>query len=573
MKEKQFLKQVLAAIFMVLLTNGLVGATETELKELELATEITAVTVYFDHALVTREANVNLRAGLQDFIIKHLPGEIDENLLQVIPPEGSKLQSLNIEKTFLTREPEEKIRRLEDQVQGLRDQIREQDDLLNIYRSEKSFITSIQVSSPEKMSAELSLDQIKSPDVNAYRQTLDFLTSSLIDTASKVREAEARKRELQPQLRVKEKELAEAKVISKLEEKEVVISLESDKPVHGKITLSYLLPGAMWFPVYDIRSNLDKGIVELDYYGVIQQSTGEDWEAVSITLAGIRPSNRATKPELSPWYLSYGQPIATESQRSVEQLMLTPQITAQYEQRPQGYKKAHSNLLLNAAQVQRVFAAIKSRGTSISFPTIKQETIKADGKPYRTKVGSYSLKVKVAYSTIPRLSLSTYVTGKGKNTSPYPLLPGNASLFRQGCLLGKTSIGFIAPNEKAELYLGVDESIKAVRELDYHKSESSFFGKRKYLEFSYDIIIENFKEESVAVSVHDCVPVSQDSKIKTDIDEIAPVPDKVDKGLLTWDISVPPGGKKKIHYIFYIEYPKDMPPPLTIEHEKLLQKR
>ena len=253
--------------------------------------------------------------------------------------------------------------------------------------------------------------------------------------------------------------------------------------------------------------------------------------------------------------------------------MKRPQIEAQYAQRPKAYQKYHQVLLSNVAQVEKVFTAIEARGTSISFSATKRELIKADGKPYRVKVGSYPLQVEARYSATPRLSLNTYITGQGKNSTPYPLLPGTANLFREGSFLGKTSIDFTAPNEEAEFYLGVDESLKVVRELDYRRSKLTFFGKRKRFEFSYNITIENFKDDAVTISLHDCVPVSQDSRIKTGIIEMSLEPSEREKGLLRWDISLPPGGKETIHYSFYIEYQQDMQLPLAVEHERLLRKK
>jgi len=343
--------------------------------------------------------------------------------------------------------------------------------------------------------------------------------------------------------------------------------------VKGKVALSYLLPGAMWFPTYDIRANLDKGTVILDYYGTVQQSTGEDWEEVELTLAAIRPAVRVKRPELSPWYLSFERKVSPEYQRREEKLMKRPQIEAQYAQRPKAYQKSHRALLSNVRLVEKVFTAIEARGTSISFPTTKRESVKADGKVCRVKVGSYPLKVEAMYSATPRLSLNTYITGKGKNSAPYPLLPGTANLFREGSFSGKTSIDFTAPNEEAEFYLGMDESIKVVRELDYRRSKFTFFGKRKRLEFSYRTTIENFKDDAVTISLHDCVPVSQDSRIKTGIIEMSLEPSEREKGLLRWDISLPPGGKETIHYSFYIEYPQDVQLPLAVEHERLLRKK
>ena len=54
----------------------------------------------------------------------------------------------------------------------------------------------------------------------------------------------------------------------------------------------------MWFASYDVRADLDEGGLELVYYAIIQQATGEEWKGVDITLSASRPAERTSKPKL-----------------------------------------------------------------------------------------------------------------------------------------------------------------------------------------------------------------------------------------------------------------------------------
>src|SRR5260370_4830218 len=81
-----------------------------------------------------------------------------------------------------------------------------------------------------------------------------------------------------------------------------------------ELELSYLVLGAAWHPQYDVRVQMSgeqsEGDVELTYVGVVQQSTGERWENVGLSLSTARPSLAAVLPELVPLYLNvYTAPI------------------------------------------------------------------------------------------------------------------------------------------------------------------------------------------------------------------------------------------------------------------------
>jgi hypothetical protein len=88
-----------------------------------VASRITDVTVYADRAQVTRTA-VNVPLGGR-LAFEKLPGWIDEGSVRVslIPPDAGELVDVQIEKTFLARPEDEEIRKAEQAVVEIRDQL------------------------------------------------------------------------------------------------------------------------------------------------------------------------------------------------------------------------------------------------------------------------------------------------------------------------------------------------------------------------------------------------------------------------------------------------------------------
>jgi len=60
------------------------------------------------------------------------------------------------------------------------------------------------------------------------------------------------------------------------------ILLEVKETAEVKLLFSYLVHDASWTPKYDLRvSSVDKKM-EVSYFGLIQQNTGEDWYVCTI---------------------------------------------------------------------------------------------------------------------------------------------------------------------------------------------------------------------------------------------------------------------------------------------------
>eukprot|EP00727_Mastigamoeba_balamuthi_P006791 m51a1_g2732 putative serine threonine protein kinase 15 (992) ;mRNA; r:886757-893914 len=63
-----------------------------------------------------------------------------------------------------------------------------------------------------------------------------------------------------------------------------VITLAVYAPGTVRAKVTYRVPDVSWSPSYDIQLFSTKDSLELHYYGVIQQQTGDDWVAVSLSL-------------------------------------------------------------------------------------------------------------------------------------------------------------------------------------------------------------------------------------------------------------------------------------------------
>ena len=88
--------------------------------------------------------------------------------------------------------------------------------------------------------------------------------------------------------------------------KAVVVDCEVTSPGKLLFDITYMAPDANWKPEYMIRYIEPEKQIELTYNAKIWQSTGEDWEDVSVLLSTAKPHIGAAPPELQPHYLLLG---------------------------------------------------------------------------------------------------------------------------------------------------------------------------------------------------------------------------------------------------------------------------
>jgi uncharacterized protein (TIGR02231 family) len=529
-----------------------------------LESRITAVAVYLDHALITRQGEAVANVGKQEFVLPLLPSEIKDSSIR-IKVSGASLIGSHVQSVFLERESNSDVRKLQDELQKLKDQQQVVNADLAILSSELTFLRSLQTSTPKRINGQLAAAEVKLPDAGAYRQILDFIVQGLKKNSRERIEATKKLRQFSPRIAAKEQELRDKRSGGALARKNIVVNIESAGGGKVLVSVSYLLPGAMWYPSYDVRADRKKGLVDLVYYGVIQQATGEDWNNVVLTLSATSPLRPSTRPRAVPWVLG-GTPeiikqtefwAANNSSQMIANLPINNdvQISRQFGHRGKGMRKFHQRLMANEFQVRRVLKTITARGTSVAIPVKKRETVLTDGKQHRVLLSRDSFKLNCSYSVVPELSLATYVTGKARNTSVLPLLPGQASVYLGGDLIGSSNVRFIAKGETAEFHLGVEDSIKVTRKLDSRLSSVRRSGKRRRVNMSYSIKVENFGKKEAVVTVEEALPVTQESSVKIRIARFETKPVHSEMGITRWQLRLPAEGSQTIKISYSIDAP------------------
>src|SRR6185436_16853975 len=150
----------------------------------------------------------------------------------------------------------------------------------------------------------------------------DFITSRSRNLQSELLKISRERRELAKELDRWRRDLRNAQSARPRQRYVVTVELEVSTPGDFELELTYMVNGAGWKPLYDLRLVGDS--LEITYLAQVAQNTGEDWPDVALTLSTAFPALSLVIPELEPWYIrAYAPPRLqpTPKARGVMQAM------------------------------------------------------------------------------------------------------------------------------------------------------------------------------------------------------------------------------------------------------------
>ncbi len=532
-----------------------------------VTSRVTDVVVYADRAQVTRAASVTLSADASRYAFAKLPGWVDEGSVRVsvAPADAGQVLDVQVRRTYLARASDEDFQKAETAVREIADQIAALDDEKAVLDAEARQVEGIRAFSVEKLPKDVATREVKADE---YAQSIKFVAASLRETAVARRELEKKRRDLQPELNACQRKLDELRQRAQLEQRTVVVTAKgASKP--ATLSLTYMLPGATWEPVHELRAIADGGSVGLSSLAVVMQTSGEDWSDVALSLSTQRSTETMRIPELEALLVSgrrLPQLVATGRESFVA---ANQNWTAQnglwfdFNNRDIGlqreFRDNQMRQLSNVKRVEQVFETLQQRGTTAHFPALARQTVRADGRPVRVQIGRADLAAQHRILAAPELSLNAARLVDLTNSTGQALLPGRVALFLGGAFLGQTDTEFVAPGEDFPLYLGVADQIKLARTLDKKRSALTRGGTKTRMQLSFLVSVANLGDQPAVVQLTDRVPVSESDEVRISGVKITPEGKPDAKGLLQWDLKLAAKQSKEFRIEYTMEYPADLP--------------
>lgn len=523
--------------------------------------KVTEVTVYRQQALVIREARVMLPPGDHKVILKELPSVADPNSIRVsgTGTGGMTIGGVEIRQEFRQPNLTPEYRAVEKELQDLMRQQTALADRQKAIQSLREFLGSLKATAGQESSKDLLT---KGFAVESWQKAFVFLSERLDGLSGEERELNAKQKDLAEKIEVarqKLSQLASQGGIQRLNA-EVVVSA----PRGGEMTLTatYLAHGASWMPLYDARLDPGSGGVEILWQGQVTQNTGEDWKDVKITLSTTRPASGIDLPKLATVRLTPAPPVTL-----VDGLSVRRQRAAGAEEKDSavgGFAGQLDVAALEAAAAPAPLdmeqAEAARRDVAVTFDLPGKLEVLSDGQPHKHRIASREMEGKIEYHSVPRLVPSVYLVAKVTLPGEVPLLPGRVQHFVGVDLVGSSWMVDRSGGEEFPLSFGPDDRLKAERKQVQRNVDHK--GKDDEVDYKFVTTLENRLPRDAAIELKDLIPVSGDERIAVTLDEQGTSPgfttDPNEPGILTWNVSVPKGGKKEIALRYRVRSPRNV---------------
>jgi uncharacterized protein (TIGR02231 family) len=506
---------------------------------------VTAVTAYADRAVVTRVASLNVTAtGVIEVAFERLPAGLLDQSVQVSGRGAAHANILDVttRPLFVDANANERVRALEDELRSVNSKDQTLGDRVGVLNDQRDYVLKIQTATttPTK-DAGLS---VTSSD---WSRALSYSEEQLTKIATEQRSIASQREDLAARRTALEQQLNELRGSGSRSFKIVTIRLVATSAGQLDLVVRYTVPGTSWTPSYDARVSSSEHSAQLGYFGLVRQSSGEDWKNVDLTLSTARPSLGGSAPSLSPWIVQQREyqtpvPMAARAMRLKSEVGGVPDAAV-------------------AQDASFAEAQMEQQATSATFHIQTPTTVPSDNSPQKVPVTSMTLTTAPEYSTSPKQIAAAFLTTKVTNTSDFPLLPGPMNVFLDDTFVAATALPRVMPGEKFDLALGADEGIAVKRKLNSRFSEDTgVVNKSKKITYDYTLTIQNNKKSVEKIVVIDQVPVSRHEKIAVKVlapSEREAKPDA--DGQIKWTLSLNPGEKRDLPLRFSIEYPADFP--------------
>jgi uncharacterized protein (TIGR02231 family) len=382
-----------------------------------IETEITAVTVYTDRALVTRQGKISLAGAERTLIVSNLPTTLDPASVRVSGKGsvGVKLQGVTIDRQYTTEPVAERIAQLTTQIEGLGADKRRRQSQIDTLKLQSNFVQGLREKTQASFSRSLARQQIGLADTQNF---LDFIGTKTTEYAFAGEDLRHQQQQIDKQLQSLRLQLEEVETPYSKESFEINVGIEPAGAGEFYLELTYVVDRAHWTPLYDLRVHSPSKTIQLDYLAEIVQTTGEDWSNVNLMLSTAKPGLGTLPPKLDPWYIDMPPAMKMRQRTMMARSADAIELSAAA---PAGAGMASIDRLQESTDepteytAETVVAEISQQGSVVTFQLGGSGNIPSDGNPHKATIFNDNFPCQFEYIAMPRLVSFAYLQAKAKN--------------------------------------------------------------------------------------------------------------------------------------------------------------
>tara|TARA_B100000508_G_scaffold141093_1_gene146591 strand:+ start:103716 stop:105368 length:1653 start_codon:yes stop_codon:yes gene_type:complete len=526
-----------------------------KVKQHEVDTEISKVTVYLSGAEVSRDYTVQLQAGLNELRFTNISANTDSRSIQFEMDDPADLLSITMERDFLkTQNGSTRIQSVRDSIEMLQEKNQGIQDEINALQTEKQVLNTNQKIGGDNVS--LTVEQIRSTATFYRERSLAINTS--------ISQKEREKRTVNQSINRLQQQLNEFNFKENSKNNVIVVLVEKSAAGSLKGSLKYNVSNTGWAPSYDLIAPDISGEIELKYKAKVFNNTGNDWKNVEISLSTGDPNLSASVPELSPWKLNYSTVRYARNRGSGKNYnyAVPQQQSRQAPAMEQGLDGQGRIQNIHTGNISGVNNAPEMRTIEVSelsteFDIERKYSIPSDAKPYIVEITEYDLTGDFSHVSVPKLDKDAFLLAKITGWEKLDLVPGPSNVYFNQTYVGESYINTRNVEDTLGLSFGRDDKILVTRKRVEEFSNKSVIGNSKKDTYAYEIIVKNNRSRDIEMELFDQIPISTDSDIDVSVNETSDATYDESTGELVWKVKLKPGEAKKYTISFTIKYPKE----------------
>ena len=507
-------------------------------KEKGLKTEIKEVTVFLNGAQVFESGEVSIPIGKSILKIMNLSPFIDEKSIQVKADGDFTILSVNHKLNYLNAsKKDEKIDSLRKLVDEIELTVSRSNARLGVLKEKQSLLNENKKLGGENSG--VTIVQLKQA-IELYETEITRIKEEEITTNRKIQLMVKEQGRIEQQL----KELNEQNA---LPNSEIEIRVSSEHQVNAKVSLTYLVSNAGWYPKYDIRVENIKSPLVLTYKAEVFQNTGVDWKNVKLRFSNGDPNQSGVVPELKTWNLNFARNTTQLSEAAV----------ASY-----GVDRALQGMVpgvqisAGKSAANTVPTTVIENQTTVEIEVVTPFSVKSNGEKLQVDLRKHQIEALYEYYAIPKLDKDAFLVARIINWDQYNLLDGEANLYFEDAYVGRSILNARSLQDTLAISLGRDKNIVVGREKIEQYRKKKTIGSNIAETRGIKIVARNKKSQPIKLTIFDQIPLSVVSDIIVSPLELTSGRLDEKTGKVTWELTIDAQQQKDINLQYEVKYPK-----------------
>jgi hypothetical protein len=210
----------------------------------------------------------------------------------------------------------------------------------------------------------------------------------------------------------------------------------------------------------------------------------------------------------------------------------------------------------NSMEAAPLLTSFVENQTTVEIEVAEPYSIKTNGERTLVDLKAYDIPATYRYTAIPKLDKDAFLIAEIAEWNQYSLLEGESNLYFEEGFVGRSILNAAALQDTLQISMGRDRSIVMQREKVDQFSKKRTIGSNITESRGYEITLKNNKSQAVTLVVKDQIPVSINSNIVVTPGELSGGNLDTQTGIVTWEITLPPGAQQKLSLQYEVKYPK-----------------